>query len=130
VTRGHLLGASALLALIFNEPGSDRVRDLIDDSQIHTVNLAEVMRKLVALGMPVDEVIAHIEDLEIETIPELNRENVVQIARLTPEAKRVGLSLGDCVCLVVAESMGLTAVTADRSWEEIQGRKVNVLQIR
>ena len=65
---GHLLDASALLALIFNEPGAGRVRDVIDDSQVHAVNLGEVVRKLVALGMPVDEVIVHIEDLKLDDV--------------------------------------------------------------
>ena len=127
---GHLLDASALLALIFNEPGAGQVRDVIDDSQVHAVNLGEVVRKLVALGMPVDEVIARIEDLKLEIVEELNSRHIQEIARLTVEAKRLGLSLGDCVCLVVAEFMGMAAVTADRRWSEVQGRNVNILQIR
>jgi len=130
VSYGHLLDASALMALIFNEPGAGRVRDVIDDSQVHAVNLGEVVRKLVALGMPVDEVIVRIEDLKLEMLEELNSKHIQEIARLTVEAKRLGLSLGDCVCLVVAESMGMAALTADRRWSEIQGRNVNILQVR
>lgn len=130
MTRHHLLDASALLALIFNEPGADRVREVIDDSRIHAVNLAEAMRKLVSLGMPPDKVIARLGELNLEVIEELSVKQVHEIARLAPEAKRLGLSLGDCLCLAVAESSGAVAVTAERRWSELRGRSVKIVQIR
>jgi len=130
VTRNHLLDASALLALIFNEPGGDRVGAVLDDSDIHALNLAEVMRKLVAIGKPVEEVIEHLQPLKLGVVETLSLEQAQEIARLTPETKRLGLSLGDCVCLIAAESVGITAVTAERRWSEVRGRRVKILQIR
>jgi len=38
VTRNHLLDASPLPALIFNELGWDRVAAVLDDSDIHALN--------------------------------------------------------------------------------------------
>ena len=128
--RPYLLDASALLAVIFNEPGADRVRDVLDDSQIHAINLAEVARKMVAIGMPSDEVIALLGELNLEVLEELGVKQVHEIARLTPEAKRLGLSLGDCVCLTLAEQLDSAAVTADRCWKEIRGRNVKMVLIR
>jgi ribonuclease VapC len=130
VERKYLLDASALLAVIRNEPGADRVLAVLDNSEIHAVNLAEVVRKLVAFGKPVDEVIAYTDALNLEVLEELNVKQVHEVAKLAPEAKRLGLSLGDCVCLVIAEWLGMTAVTAERRWSEIRGRKVTILQIR
>jgi ribonuclease VapC len=130
VSRAHLLDASALLAVIFNEPGADRVLEVLDDCEIHAVNLAEVMRKLVGIGKPVEEVIARMDALDLEVIAEVGVRQVHDIARLAPEAKRLGLSLGDCVCLVTAEWKGMTAVTAERRWSELQGRDIRILQIR
>jgi ribonuclease VapC len=130
VTRNHLLDASALLALIFDEPGADRVRELLDDSKIHAVNLAEVVRKMVALGMSAEEVISHIASLNLEVIEGLSATQVYEIARLAAEAKRLGLSVGDCVCLTQAEWYGSAAVTADRTWQEVRGRKVKMVLIR
>jgi len=130
VNRRHLLDASALLALIFDEPGADTVREIIEDCRMHAVHLAEVLRKLVALGMPLDEVIARIADLHLDLVEELNAGHVNAIARMTPESKRLGLSLGDCVCLVIAESLDLRAVTADRRWSEVRDRNLEILQIR
>ena len=130
MTRGHLLDASALLAVIFNEPGSEQVAEILDDCRIHALNLAEAMRKLVSLGKPADEVIAQISALELDVVEHLGMEEVHAIARLAPEARRLGLSLGDCVCLVVAKAEGATAVTAERRWSELRGWKVAVRQIR
>ena len=86
MNRRHLLDASALLALIFDEPGADTVREIIEDCRMHAVHLAEVLRKLVALGMPLDEVIARIADLHLDLVEELNAGHVNAIARMTPES--------------------------------------------
>jgi ribonuclease VapC len=130
LTRKHLLDASALLAVIFREPGADRVEAVFDDSQIHTVNLIEVMLKLVSMGKPIEDVVVKLDELNLEVIEELSVEQARAVARLAPEAKRLGLSLGDCICLSIAEWMDLTAVTADRRWAELRGSEVKVLQIR
>jgi PIN domain nuclease of toxin-antitoxin system len=42
-----VLDASAVLALIHNEPGADRVADALAGAVLGTVNLAEVVGKLV-----------------------------------------------------------------------------------
>ena len=72
MTRNHLLDASALLALIRNEPGRDRVRAVLDDSQIHSVNLAEVARKMVSKGMPAAEVESLLDELRLDVVEELS----------------------------------------------------------
>jgi PIN domain nuclease of toxin-antitoxin system len=130
LTRGHLLDASALLAVMFDEPGAVVVRDILDDSEIHTVNLGEAVRKLVDYGAPAEDAVSRIATLNLEVIEEFSAEQAYETGRLAPEARRLGLSLGDCVCLVVAEWHGLAAVTADRAWRKVRGRKVKVVPIR
>jgi PIN domain nuclease of toxin-antitoxin system len=130
MNRGHLLDASALLAVMFGEPGADKVRELLDDSRIHAVNLAETVRKLVDYRAPAEEAVSRIATLNLEVVEEFTAEQAYEIGRLAPEAKRLGLSLGDCVCLILAEWHGVTAVTADRDWRKVRGRKVKVLLIR
>ena len=51
--RQYLLDASALLAIILNEAGSDRVQEVFDNIQIHAINPAEVAKKLFQKGMPI-----------------------------------------------------------------------------
>ena len=130
MTRTYLLDASALLAVIFNEPGAATVGALLDDCQIHAANLAEVARKMVALGIPPDETIALIDELNLEVLEDFGVEQVHEIAKLSPEAKRLGLSLGDSVCLTVAGHLDMTAVTSDRCWKEIAGLNVKLVLIR
>lgn len=128
--RAYLMDASALIALIRNEPGSDRVKAVFDDSEIHAVNLAEVVRKMISNGMPPAEVQALLEDLHLAVIEEFGQAQAYVAGQLAAENLRLGLSLGDSVCLTVAERMGMTAVTADRRWSGLQGRDVKILQIR
>lgn len=130
MTRNHLLDASGLLALLFNEPGAESILDVLDDCAIHAVNLAEAVRKLADAGASAGEAAAEIDALNLEVIDEFGAAQAYEIARLAPEAKRLGLSLGDCVCLITAEWRGLTALTADRSWKKLRGRKVKIVLIR
>jgi PIN domain nuclease of toxin-antitoxin system len=51
-----VLDASALLALLNDETGTDLVRELLPDALISTVNLAEVVTRLSLLGMPGDQI--------------------------------------------------------------------------
>jgi PIN domain nuclease of toxin-antitoxin system len=43
---GICADASALLSVLLAEPGEDRVREVLDRSQMHAVNVAEVIGKL------------------------------------------------------------------------------------
>jgi PIN domain nuclease of toxin-antitoxin system len=48
------LDASALLSILLDEPGQDRVNRIAARSPIHAVNLAEAIGRLVRSGMPAD----------------------------------------------------------------------------
>ena len=126
----HLLDASALLALIRNEPGAERVKAVLDDSAIHAVNLAEVVRKMISKGMPASEAETWLADLNLHVLESFSEAQGYALGRLTPEAQRLGLSLGDCVCLTVAASDVTPVVTAERRWSEIKGLNTEILQIR
>ena len=128
--QAYLLDASALLALIRNEPGADRVKTVLDSSAIHAVNLAEVVRKMICQGMPAAEVQELLEDLSLTVIEEFGQAQAYVAGQLAAGNPRLGLSLGDSVCLTAAERKGMTAVTADRRWSDLQARDVKILQIR
>jgi PIN domain nuclease of toxin-antitoxin system len=118
VTRQYLLDASALLAIILNESGSDRVQEVFDNSRIHAINLAEVAKKLFQKGMPAEEVHEVLLALELEVIEDVNPRHAIFIGELLAANRRTGLALGDVVCLTTAALMGNKAVTADRRWAE------------
>ena len=115
----YLLDASAVLALIGNEPGADRVLPLLASSAITAINLAEVVKKLRERGVPLEEVAATISDLQIplEAGP-ADLPQAIQLGELAASGRAFGLSMGDSVCLAVAAWSGRTAVTTERRWVE------------
>jgi PIN domain nuclease of toxin-antitoxin system len=124
----YLLDASAVLALVLGEPGADRVEELLDQSSIHAVNLIEVVSKLSQKGVPhAAEVFGM---LQMQVIEELSVEQAELCAELHAATRPLGLSLGDCTCLGIAVSRGMTAVTADRTWQQVADRRVTVECIR
>jgi ribonuclease VapC len=128
--RGHLLDASALLAVLFKEPGSEVVARIIDDCAIHSVNLSETVRKMLQTGVPAGQTQEILDGLDLDVNPALTAPQAFAAGRLAFEARDRGLSPGDCVCLSVAAQTGQTVVTADRTWSEIPGLAVKVVQIR
>lgn len=127
--------ASALLVVLFDEPGSEGVAKIIDDCAIHAVNLAETMRELLQIGVRAQEAVRIFDSLELEIITTLSAEEALAAGTLAFQVREIGLSTGDCVWLSVAALGGRTAVTADKQWgkaakSSICGRKVRILQIR
>ncbi len=113
-----VLDASAVLALLFGETGADVVRPRIRGGLISTVNLAEVLAKLVDKGLPSDEAARAVDMLGMEAVP-LSVDQAQLSAALRSTTRVVGLSLGDRACLALACERGLPAVTAERRWPEI-----------
>ena len=121
VKRGFILDASALLAVMLNEPGHEHVRTRLHDASIHTVNVAEVVHKLAREGLSPMEVQQMIGDLGLDTYQDLSIEQATEVGGLLARTRKQGYSLGDCVCLVIGMWMGSIAVTADRKWKELDG---------
>ena len=91
-----VLDASAVLALLQEEPGADEVESLMDAALMSSVNLAEVIQKAEQHGVNTEGLEYDLEALGIEF-----RDFDVAMARPTAElwSKGGGLSLGDRSCL-------------------------------
>lgn len=126
VAPKYLLDASALLALIQNEDGADRVAAVLDKSCIHAVNLVEVVRKLVQKGLHIAEATALLSDLHLDVIEELYEKQAYQMGNPAWQS----VSLGDVVCLLVGQFYEHTIVTADRRWSKLEGVSQEIVQIR
>ena len=126
----YLLDASAVLALIWNEPGADQVQPLLMAAEMTAVNLAEVVKKLRERGVPKEDVDAIVSDLQIPVGGGPgNLEQAVAVGEVAAAGRPFGLSLGDSVCLAMADWSGLTAVTAERRWTEVMpGAKILVIR--
>ena len=111
-----VLDASALIALIKDEPGADVVaREATgNDAIISSVNYAETLQKAATVGVTAEDVDAALEGLGI-TVSPFGRLD----ARLAASFFRAGsnLSLADRVCLALARSLSSPVYTADRPWQ-------------
>jgi ribonuclease VapC len=123
-----VLDSSALLAMLFFEPGYERVAQLVPHSCMSTVNLAEVLGRLARDGRPLDEAIDHIDQMGIVWI-DFDRKLAIGAAALLLPTTPWGLSLGDRACLALARLHDLPAVTADRAWAQLDlGIRVEIVR--
>jgi PIN domain nuclease of toxin-antitoxin system len=113
-----VLDASALLALLLDEPGASRVTALLDDAAISAVNLSEVVGQYAGRGIPVSEIRTMLSLFSIQIVP-FDDALAFDAGLLVPKTRSARLSLGDRACLALARQLGSTALTADRSWSRI-----------
>jgi len=113
-----VLDASALLALLNSEEGTGLVQDLLPQSVISTVNLAEVVTRLSLLGMPEGEIREALTMLGLEIIP-FDEEQAFRAGLLSAYTKPLGLSLGDRACLALALTTHAIVLTSDRDWKKL-----------
>lgn len=115
-----VLDASALLALLNQEPGAERLTDAVmENSIMSAVNVAEVQAKLVDAGGDPDEVWKYVVGL-ISKIEPFSAEQAKISGTLIAKTKPLGLSLGDRSCLALAMSLKLPVFTADKSWSSLK----------
>lgn len=113
-----VLDASALLALLLGEPGFDRVRAVIADCAMTTVNLGEVVGHYARAGSSETDIRLVLDPLPIERVP-FDQGLAFAAGMLLPVTRPAGLSFGDRACLALAIRLGVPALTADRSWQSI-----------
>jgi ribonuclease VapC len=120
-----VLDASAVLALLFDEPGADVVEQAIRSysAVLGATNLAEVLTKAVDKGIAaaaLEERLARIDPLgAVLRIEPLTEADAVAIAGLRPATRAAGLGLGDRACLALAKRLGAKCLTTDRAWKSV-----------
>jgi len=113
-----VLDASALLALLKDEPGGSSVAEGVAASRMSVVNYAEVVSHFIQAGMAPSEIDAMLRPLPITLVP-ADTDTAFLAGRLRSATAPAGLSLGDRFCLALALREGLPAWTADRQWRTV-----------
>lgn len=128
MAKPPVLDASAILAVIFNEPGGDAVLPLLDGGLLSAVNLAEVHARLLHRGADADFAWQRIAALGCE-ICSFDGPMARVVAELAPQTRPWGLSLGDRACLALAIQRQATALTTDRAWKNLNlGIEIEVIR--
>ena len=126
----HVLDASALLAMILEEPGAAEVQNALPGACISAVNLAEVVSALVNRGLAGHIASEAVSGVEITAIP-ADRDQALDAGMLRTLTARAGLSLGDRFCLSLARRLQAPVLTADKAWATVaDDAGVSVLLIR
>lgn len=110
-----LLDTSALLALVFREPGMDVVLAALDGCAISAVNQAEVVEVAARRGTDPTRAAAWAGELSIPVLP-FTPPMAARAGAVLAAGRGRGLSLGDAACLGTAGTLGVPVLTADRAW--------------
>lgn len=113
-----ILDASALLALIQEEKGSEVIKPLLKYSVMSTVNVAETLTFLQKVDIAPTEGVDSIS-LLINEIVDFDVDQAREVAELYPKVKHKGLSLGDRACLALGIKYKAPIYTADKAWKDI-----------
>ncbi|MCW3837088.1 type II toxin-antitoxin system VapC family toxin [Sphingomonas canadensis] len=115
MSDAYVLDASAVLAVLFGEPGAENIYPLLRLSLISAVNLSETVAKAQERGVPDSEMELSLKEFPLAVVP-FDAEQAVAAGRLRAATRSLGLSFGDRACLALAMAKGAVAVTMDRSW--------------
>ena len=112
-----ILDASALLALIKDEPGASIIEALLGQIVISTLSLSEAATTLLQSGMTLQECEECLLPLISQLIP-FDASHALLTANLTKQLKDKELPLETRACLALGVKMSLPIYTANRIWPD------------
>jgi len=113
-----VLDASAILAVIHQEPGPERLTPHpLADAVGSAVNLAEVHSELV--GWTSDEAWEDVTS-PVQEVVSFDEQHARIAGDLITQTLRIGLSLGDRACLALALALKAPVYTTDRTWKSLK----------
>lgn len=122
-----VLDASAILAVLLAQPAGSEILELIPESLVSAVNVAEVVGRLSEAGTSVDRVHGLLGGLNLVVVP-FDSGDAWATGLLRRRTRHERLSLGDRACLALAISRGLPALTTDGAWARLGlGKTVRVV---
>jgi ribonuclease VapC len=110
--------SSAVLAVLFEEPGAEIALRTIRGALITTVNVTEVMTRCLDKRLSLEATEEFLASQGMQFV-DFGYDLARAAAALRLSTKTSGLSLGDRACLALAIREGATAVTADRVWRTL-----------
>ena len=113
-----VLDASAVLAMLREEPGGDTIAQHIGRAAISAVNLQEVAKEMLREGASPETARAVLDELGLDVHPH-DREAAYAAAALYEQTKQYGRRLGDRSCMALGLQLGVLVLTTDREWRNV-----------
>jgi PIN domain nuclease of toxin-antitoxin system len=112
-----VLDASAVLAFLQGEPGDEIVRLALqsDNCIVTAANQAEIIAKVLDRGADAGAIKTVIAQLGYTVIDVIAKDGECA-GWMRKQTRVIGLSLGDRLCLAVAQRLKAVVLTADRPW--------------
>lgn len=114
-----ILDASALLALLQDEPGADKVQAILHRAIINTINWSEVIQKLSVHDPDAADIRAEMELTGLKITP-LTIDQAEVCANLWAQTKPFGLSLADRACIATGIDRKIEVMTTDKVWQDLE----------
>lgn len=123
-----LLDASGVLAFSLQEPGWEKIAEVIGISSMSVVNMSEALAKAQRYGMNHRALQKSWSDLGLRILDATSKHAEVS-ADIWPQAKLLGLSLGDRFCAAVGIVEGLDILTSDERLSRLRaGVKITMIR--
>ncbi|HTU22709.1 MAG TPA: type II toxin-antitoxin system VapC family toxin [Gemmataceae bacterium] len=110
-----VLDTSAVLALLFGEPGADKVKARGQDGIMSTVSYSEAVAKSLDRKVPMETIARSLAGLKLTLVP-FDEDHALTAAALRPSTRHLDFSFADRACLATASMHKLPVLTADRDW--------------
>lgn len=113
-----VVDSSAVLAVVFDEPGAAKVAGAVDGALISSVNYSEVLGKMLERGWDPDLARRIITGMRLMIVG-FDAAAAETTALIQQQTRSNGLSLGDRACLSLATMRNAKVLTADKAWREL-----------
>jgi ribonuclease VapC len=119
MSKVTVLDASAIIAFLQGEPGAELVGQALHSQRcvVSAANQAEVIAKALDRGAEPDVIKMILADLAYSVV-DIRADDGEQAGWMRGQTRSIGLSLGDRLCLALAQRLGARVLTADRAWLE------------
>jgi PIN domain nuclease of toxin-antitoxin system len=114
-----VLDASAVLAVIHEEAGANKVEPHLGAACISAVNVSEVVSKLQDRGLTDAEIEEIFMTLDLD-VRSHDASLAIATGLLRNATRAAGLSLGDRACLALGAALQARILTADQAWRKLK----------
>ena len=130
IEENVVLDASAIIALLAQETGSEKVAQILPHAIISSVNFAEVAKYLIEHKSYSTEQVSQTMKSLLPNVISFDEEQALLNGDLINKVKALGLSLADRACITLGIKLKAPIYTADKIWAKLKLDGANIRLIR